>query len=384
MDALKTILITLFLFTLSNSNAQTDTLPVKSEFSGQVSAYAHFNPDNTLNFQVGARYLPQFSFEKKLSKTKLLDLEVSANVFGLTGFHPFDSAHTEGGIRPYRGWIRYSNKQFEVRVGLQKISFGAASILRPLMWFDQIDPRDPLRLTTGVWGALGRYYFLNNANIWLWTLYGNENIRGWERVGTNKRKPEFGGRFQAPMPKGEVGLSYHYRTADSRNLGIDSLAFKEIPENRLGFDGKWDIGIGLWVEGSWTHKSKNVGVLTNQTLINLGMDYTFGLGNGLNMMAEQLFIAHDEKAFAFKKPNHLSALTLSYPLSMFDNLSTILYYDYTNKEIYSFINWQKQLKNLTFYLILYSSPKGKQLIQQDISNNPFSGNGIQILFTYNH
>ena len=69
--------------------------------------------------------------------------------------------------------MRYSSDQFELRLGLQKINFGSASMLRPLMWFDQMDPRDPLHLTDGVWGLLARYYFLNNANIWLWGLYGN-------------------------------------------------------------------------------------------------------------------------------------------------------------------------------------------------------------------
>lgn len=35
------------------------------------------------------------------------------------------------------------------------------------MRFDQVDPRDPLKLTDGVRGLLGRYCFLNNADIWL-------------------------------------------------------------------------------------------------------------------------------------------------------------------------------------------------------------------------
>ena len=67
------------------------------------------------------------------------------------------------------------NNKLHIEPGLQKINFGSATMLRPLMWFDQVDPRDPLQLTDGVWGVLGRYYFLNNANIWLWGLYGNKN-----------------------------------------------------------------------------------------------------------------------------------------------------------------------------------------------------------------
>jgi len=113
-----------------------------------------------------------------------------------------------GHDKPYRFWARYSAKQVELRIGLQKINFGSASMLRPLMWFDQVDPRDPLMLTDGVWGILGRYYFLNNANIWLWGLYGNDNRKGWEIFNSQKTIPEFGGRLQIPVPKGESGFSF--------------------------------------------------------------------------------------------------------------------------------------------------------------------------------
>merc|ERR1712127_1137306 len=106
-----------------------------------------------------------------------------------------------------------NTNQFELRVGLQKIDFGSASLLRPIQWFNQIDPRDPLQLTNGVYGVLGRYYFLNNANIWLWTLYGNEKTRGFDALETNKKVPEFGGRIQYPTKKGEIALSYHHRSA---------------------------------------------------------------------------------------------------------------------------------------------------------------------------
>jgi len=59
---------------------------------------------------------------------------------------------------------------------LQKINFGSATLFRLLMWFDRIDPRDPLKLTDGVYGLLLRYYFHNNTNIWLWGLYSITNL----------------------------------------------------------------------------------------------------------------------------------------------------------------------------------------------------------------
>lgn len=95
-----------------------------------------------------------------------------------------------------------------------KINFGSASIFRPLMWFDKIDYRDPLQLTDGVYALLGRYYFSNNANLWLWTLYGNDEPMGWEKTPAVWQIPEFGGRIQQPVPRGEAALSYHHREAD--------------------------------------------------------------------------------------------------------------------------------------------------------------------------
>jgi hypothetical protein len=191
-----------------------DSLSLK----GQLSAWMLYNGANDLPFYAGGRYIPQLNYNMRQKKETHIDFEASVNINGSAGFHPFDTIVTTGRIKPYRLWARYSTQQFEVRVGLQKINFGSASLLRPLMWFDQVDSRDPLRLTDGVWGVLGRYYFLNNANIWLWGLYGNKDPKGWELSGTNSHFPEAGGRIQLPVPAGEAALSYHYRIADTRNM----------------------------------------------------------------------------------------------------------------------------------------------------------------------
>ena len=100
------------------------------------------------------------------------------------------------------------------------------------------------------------FHFLNNANIWLWGLYGNENKKGWEFIPTNKKRPEFGGRVQYPALKGEMALSYHNREADFNQPDLDSVSqsFGKIPENKIGLDGRWDIGIGFWFEGVLQHQ----------------------------------------------------------------------------------------------------------------------------------
>ena len=283
------------------------------KFKGQLSGVVSYSPNNDLDWFFGRRYIPEISYKAQLDSIHKLDFNMAFNLDYSSSLHPFSDleSETDSNTDIYRAWARYSGENYEIRLGLQKIDFGSASILRPLRWFDQVDPRDPLGLTPGVWGLLGRYYFLNNANIWLWGLYGNENPKGWEVIDTYETIPEFGGRFQHPVPRGELALSYHHRVADSRNLGVDSLAIDKIPENRIGIDGKWDVGVGLWFEASQSIKQKKIGPFTNQTIATVGMDYTFGIGSGLNVVGEHMMAASYEGSPDFSDAQHITAATAS-------------------------------------------------------------------------
>lgn len=385
MNNLKYILILVAFINLQAiGQDSTSSDQTQMQFKGQFSSVAHFNGSNELPLWLGGRYIPQLNYSIELPKSQLIDFEYSANFFGTAGLKPFTESDFDGKIKNYRAWARYSSKQFEVRAGLQKINFGSASILRPLMWFDQIDPRDPLRLTDGVWGILGRYYFLNNANLWFWGLYGNINPKGWEFAKTTKDKPEFGGRFQTPVPKGEAAFSFHHRKATTLDLDENIPSFKEIPENRIGFDARFDMVVGWWLEGSWVSNKVDLGIFTNQQVLNIGVDYTFGIGNGMYMIYEQLFASYSEKAFSFKNTTSFSLLNLSYPIGMFDNLSAIVYYDWTNNKSYNFINWQKQFDKISLYFMGYWNPEVFQVPTQNTEQNLYGGKGIQVMFVFNH
>lgn len=373
------IIILLFLMVALAGKAQQ-----KFEFDGQLSTYGSYGPDNPLSGFVGGRYLPRVSYKIPLDTLhRMIDFEASANIYGSLSFHPFDSSYAVGDVQAYRLWARYSGKQFEARLGLQKIDFGSATILRPLQWFNQIDPRDPLRLTNGVYGGLGRYYFINNANIWIWALYGNENTRGFEAIPSDPKIPEYGGRIQYPVPKGEIALSYHHRTADATNI-IDSPQYKEIPENRIGVDGKWDVGVGLWFEGAYIKKEKMIGELTNQTFLSLGIDYTFGIGSGLNVVVEHLFAGYNESNLSLANSNNTDAITLTYPRTLFDTISLIGAYSWSTESATVFLNYQHDFKKVTGYLMAYYNPTVKINIQQNEFVNQFAGPGIRLMFVYNH
>ena len=369
-----------FVFSVSAYSSSQDSLSVK----GQLSGWLNYNGANSLPLYSGARYIPQVNYNLQFEKNRHIDFEASLNINGSAGFHPFDSIKSSGRLKPYRLWARYSSQQFELRIGLQKINFGSASILRPLMWFDRIDPRDPLKLTDGVWGVLGRYYFLNNANIWLWSLYGNKNPKGWEIFDTNIKYPEFGGRIQIPVPAGEAALSYHHRVADTRSLAGIVDPFSTVVENRIGFDMKFDLVVDLWLEGSWVTKNKDLGIYTNQEIFNAGTDYTFGIGKGLYVIYEQLLASNDRTPFGFQNTSTFSLISMSYPVSIFDNINAIVYYDWKNRNTYNFLNWQKQFNNISLYLMGYWNPKDYRIPAQGEGQNLFAGRGVQLMLVFNH
>jgi hypothetical protein len=355
-----------------------------ADFSGQLSLYTHYNGYNTYPWWSGGRFIPQLNYSFPSETDSRFDMEASANIYGNAGLRNFDSFSTNGNFKPYRLWARYSTSQFELRGGLQKINFGSATILRPLMWFDQIDPRDPLQLTDGVWGLLARYYFLNNTTVWLWTLYGNERPKGWEMIATNRKIPEAGGRVQVPAGTGEAALSYHFRVADSRSLNEQVIQFEKIPEHRIGFDARFDWTAGFWVEASWKKMNRDMGIFTNQEILNLGTDYTFNLGNGLSVIYEQLFAAFDEKPFEFRNTTVFSLLSASYTAGLFDNLSLIVYYDWRGQAAYNFINWQRKFNHSVLYIMGYLNPKDYRIPAQQAGEGLYGGAGIQIMFVFNH
>jgi hypothetical protein len=304
-----------------------------------------------------------------------------------------ESAEFEGKLKLHRAWIRIASNTFEIRAGLQKINFGSATLFRPLMWFDKVDPRDPLQLTDGIYGLLVRYYFLDNANVWLWGLYGNDAAKGWELVPTTQKSIEYGGRVQIPAWTGEVGATYHHREADFTQLPTLALYATKArtAEDRFALDGKWNIGIGAWFEAALVHDQTDLPGFNYQRQWTLGADYTFSIGNGLTALAEHFRSDNPDRPFAPANGLEFSALSLNYPLGLVDRISTILYRDWSNREWYRLITWQRTYDNWIIYLLGFWNPEIVRLYRaQDTStsgqrgSNPFAGTGIQLMIVFNH
>jgi len=357
-------------------------------FSGQASAWGQYAPDIEQSLWFGGRLIPQINYKIPLQKNNKIDFELSANLFGDCGIVPFSDAETNGKIKPYRTWVRYSTNKAEFRVGLQKINFGSAQMLRPLMWLDKTDPRDPLQMTDGVLGGLFRYYFKNNANFWLWGLMLNEELKAFEILHTSgKTQPEAGGRFQFPIKRGETALSYHTRKVDImkyyQSVDIDPIIPPEpLREHRLGFDVRADVVIGLWLESSWTYMPPS-DFLKSQFMTTIGADYTFGIGNGLGITAEHLLISVNNEKIGFENNANFTALSFTYPVSMFINANAIVYYNWENKDFYNFGIFNYQIKDFTLYLITYWNPQNSALPMQSESAR-FMGKGVQVMVVWNY
>jgi hypothetical protein len=356
------------------------------DFQGQLSGWVTVNGSQVEKSQLGVRYLPELFWEKSLTKGLTISADISLNGYGSGQFNGWNQFNTDGRIKPYRLWLRLATSQFEARLGLQKINFGSAVLLRPLMWFDRIDPRDPLQLTDGVYALLLRYYFLNNANLWLWGLYGNHETKGWEIIPSDKKKIELGGRWQMPLYKGEFAITYHHRQADLKKglLGRIPLGDESIPEDRFGLDGKWDVGIGIWVEAAMIHQNIDLPDMKYQRLLNLGLDYTFGLGNGLHAMLENFGFEMSNKIFSAGENIKFSALSLGYPIGLLDQISGMIYYDWKNENWYRFINWQRTYNRWQIFLIGFWNPEQFQIYQNQGDQNLFAGRGLQVLIVLNH
>ena len=356
------------------------------EWRGLMTGWASGGFREEVRPLFGFRYIPSVSVGKSWRNGWSLDMDLSVNAYGSAHVVSRDDIRTDGRVKPYRGWLRLSGSRFEARIGLQKINFGSASILRPLMWFDTLDPRDPLQLTDGVYAALVRYFFQNNANIWLWGMLGNDDARGWDALPSDSGSPEFGGRVQLPVPRGEMAVTYHQRRIDLDASGLFPFPPMEppIPERRLALDGKWDVGVGCWIEGTLTHQDTNWIPQPWRRALNLGMDYTFGLGNGVHLMGEMFWLQSSDKAFSAGEGIRMTAVSLNYSLSLLDNLSAIIYYDWENRELYRFINWQRSYDRWRFHAIVYWNPDDFRIYRTGSGDELFTGAGFQLMAVFNY
>lgn len=369
--SLSIIFLTLCLAIFSQSNESYMRL------GGQLSTWAISQVSENPQQQIAVRILPQLQGKHTLNDKNFLDFEASAQGMVTLKATNFAYDTTSTLLKPYRLQVRWAGQQHELIAGLQKINFGAAKMFRPLMWFDGMDVRDPLQLSNGVNALLGKYFFENNAAIWAWTVMGNNQTKGWESIATKRYAPEFGLRLEQPFSSSEIGLSTHHRTIEPFNTG------QKLKETKMGIDAKWDLGLGLWIENSTTITEQNaLGLPHFAHMLNIGIDYTFDIGNGLGLNAEFLHMQWGDK-FLNKNVGNLIGTSFNYPLSIIDQVSAIFFYVPKANMLFNYLSWNRTYDKWSIHAIAFWNPENMALPNLGNSGSQvFSGKGLQVLAKY--
>jgi hypothetical protein len=181
-------------------------------------------------------------------------------------------------------------------------------------------------------------------------------------------------------------MTYHHRRLDLTPGPAAPLSFsgERVPESRVGLDGKWDVGVGLWFEATLTHQETLILPQPWQSAVVLGADYTVGLGNGLNIVAEHLRLDRSSRALRAGDGVDFSALYFRYPASVFVDLTVLFYYDWKEEGFYRFLSWQRTYDRWRFHVIAFWNPEGFLIYRSEPGANVFSGQGIQLMVTYNY
>lgn len=349
----------------------------EADFMGQLSGWVNgIRIQGEWESSAGLLYIPQVDFTHRLNESSSLDAELSLYCFAITGSGPYED---DIDLDIYRANIRYNTSQTETRVGLQKINFGQATLLRPLRWFDRVDPTDPLQLTEGVYSLRFRYDALNSANIWAWALYGNDDTKGYELLPTESDTIESGGRLQYPLFYGDLAVSAHTRKVDGSTYQIPDFR-----ENRLGFDGRWDVVVGLWFESSFAQQKTDHFSNDWTKRSTIGTDYTFDVGNGLYTLAEHMIVTYSEESLEWNENYNISGFLINYPIGLMDSIKAIGYYDWEQDNYYQYLDWTRTYDSVMINASLFYNPEDRLETGGINQSSRYSGSGGQLLITFNH
>ena len=344
------------------------------EFHGQTLGWSLLNVRSTQNSEIGLRFFPKFSLSQNLNKHLSLQSNLTLDSrFNQSIADPVDFEQNTH-LQIYRFWLRLQSQQMEFRIGRQKINFGQARFLRSLMLFDKIDPRDPLQLTPGVDAFLFRYFWLNNANLWLWSVYDEGQTLGLDRFQGQKHQWQFGARFQYPLRFAEMAITYHQKKIvyQSRNKSI---------ERHFALDGFWDVGPGLWFEYVLSKASVPDSLLPFAHYFTLGSDYTFKLGNGLHLSVEILSLFFNQHLLTKKQRLTLIGFEMDYPVGLLDQILSLSFYSHQQQTFVHYLNWQRTYDNWLIYLSLFFSNKSLQFFGNN--NIPLIDRGLRFMLVFN-
>ena len=360
-----------FVLFISNTNITAQVYSLKGQMWGSLLR-GNDPPIGRSNYEESWGYIPTLSFERNLINNSVIDFEW-AYKFGKV----YSGDYSIGTLdAPYRIWFRYSSDRIEARLGLQKISFGPAMILRSLSWFDTIDIKDPTGQTDAVEAFRLRIFPNNSIGLWLWSINNDQDTLS------------FGGRTELSISAGELGFTYHTdQSTRPQSIG-QSPAYISNAHQRIAFDYRYDGYIGFWLEAAGILSNSKSNIQPNRfTLFTAGADYTIPIGPGLLVMAENMNIREFSTVTDSIHTHNYTAFMASLPVNMLIQLMFITQVDWDNNNVYNFLRSSITYDHFSLNLILSSSPKRSDYdITEEYLPRTVSGfgTGIQFMLIYNH
>ena len=360
-----------FALLISNTNIAAQAYSLKGQMWGSLLR-GNDPPIGRSNYEESWGYIPTLSFERNLINNSVIDFEW-AYKFGKV----YSGDYSIGTLdAPYRIWFRYSSDRIEARLGLQKISFGPAMILRSLSWFDTIDIKDPTGQTDAVEAFRLRIFPNNSIGVWLWSINNDQDTLS------------FGGRTELSISAGELGFTYHTdQSTRPQSIG-QSPAYISNAHQRIAFDYRYDGYIGFWLEAAGILSNSKSNIQPNRfTLFTAGADYTIPIGPGLLVMAENMNIREFSTVTDSIHTHNYTAFMASLPVNMLIQLMFITQVDWDNNNVYNFLRSSITYDHFSLNLILSSSPKRSDYdITEEYLPRTVSGfgTGIQFMLIYNH
>ena len=352
-----------YVLCIINSNIFAQSSSLKGQLWGSV-LHGNNPPLGRSNYEETWGYIPTFSFEKNLINNSKIDLEWAYKLGKIyAGDYPTGKLDA-----PYRLWFRYSSDRLEARLGLQKISFGPAMILRSLSWFDTIDIKDPTGQTEAVEAFRLRMFPSNSIGLWFWSINNEQDTLS------------FGARTELSLNAGELGLTYHIDQSTLPQSIGQTPVYLANAHQRIAFDYRYDGFIGFWNESALISSDR-----FDIIMATVGADYTLPISNGILVMAEYMSISN--KFDSYESSQSYTAFMASMPLGMVHQLMFILQFDLEENRSYNYLRWSSTYDRYSLNFILSISPKRADYILPE-ENLPRSltgfGIGLQFMFIYNH
>ena len=363
--------ITLLTVCLSTSAATfAQPFSLKGQFWGNI-LHGNDPPASHSSFVTDLGYIPMLSLSRDLSIDRFVDLEWSYRM--QYRMYEEDVVFSS---KPYRLWLRYSSEKIEARLGLQKIAFGPAMVLRSLAWFDTIDPKDPTGQTDAVEAFRLRLFPTSSLALWLWSTNSDRDTLS------------YGGRAELSTSIGEWGLTYHQDPAELGQSVGQFPIFISGPHQRIALDYRYDGYFGFWFEGAGIFADSKQDVELNRfTLFTLGADYTIPVGSGLLIMAETMKINGSSTAADSSSKLTYTALMASLPINMLHHLMYIAQIDWDNSHIYNYLRGGITYDHFSLNFIFSISPRrgdynmAKEYLPKTVAG---FGTGLQFMLIYNH